>query len=424
MTSIQSGLAIRPFRAGDDLDAELDLRHRAFGPADLTREQWLDELHACIADARLLGVWDGAELVGAVRYYSMLQWWHGRAVPMAGVAGVKVAPEARRRGIGRAMMRALLATLAERGYPLSVLYPATARLYRSLGWEIAGGYYLAEIPARSLTSLAPPDPHAVRPGGADDAAANGAGGAAGEQVRVRRAGPEEAAEVIAVLGDVHRRNADCGPSTRDADGIARWLARPEMFAYLADDGFLAYRWDGSDADLLVQVIQAASAQTTRALWGIVGSHASVARTVRAAVGPDDPVGWLLGEADLRFDLHEAWMLRVVSAAAAIEGRGFPPAVRVSVPLLLADSEIASNAGPRTLVVADGRGSLRPGLDAAAAAGRPADPVVLGPRGVAALFAGVPAPTLRRAGLMTGGSERTDADLAAAFAARSYSLDHF
>ena len=419
MASVHSGLTIRPFRAGDDLDAELDLRHRAFGPADLTREQWLDELHACIAQARLLGVWDGAELLGAVRFYSMLQWWHGRAVPMAGVAGVKVAPEARRRGIGRAMMRALLDTLAERGYPLSALYPATARLYRSLGWEIAGGYYLAEIPARSLVSLSPPDPHAAAGGGA------AGGAAAGEQVRVRRAGPKDAAAVIAVLGEVHRRNADCGPSTRDADGIARWLARPEMFAYLADDGFLAYRWDGSDAALLVQVIQAASAQTTRALWGIVGSHASVARTVHAAVGPDDPVGWLLGEADLGFDLHEAWMLRVVSAAAAIEGRGFPPAVRVSVPLLLADSEIASNAGPRTLLVADGRGLLRPGLGAAAAAGSgPPDPVVLGPRGLAALYAGVPVPTLRRAGLMTGGSERTDADLGAAFAARSFSLDHF
>ncbi len=421
MASVQSGLTIRPFRAGDDLDAELDLRHRAFGPADLTREQWLDELHACIAQDRLLGVWDGGELLGAARYYPMLQWWHGRAVPMAGVAGVKVAPEARRRGIGRALMRALLDTLAERGYPLSALYPATARLYRSLGWEIAGGYYLAEIPARSLVSLAPPDPYAAAGGGAADGAAAG-GAAAGEQVRIRRAGPKDAAEIIAVLGEVHRRNADCGPSTRDADEIARWLARPEMFGYLADDGFLAYRWDGSDAALLVQVIQAASAATTRALWGIVGSHASVARTVHAAVGPDDPVAWLLGEADLGFDLHEAWMLRVVSAAAAIEGRGFPPAVRVSVPLLLADSEIGSNAGPRTLIVADGRGSLRPGPDAAASAGP--GPVVLGPRGLAALYAGVPVPTLRRSGLMTGGSERTDADLAAAFAARSYSLDHF
>ena len=37
----------------------------------------------------------------------MRQWWYGRAVPMAGVAGVKVAPEDRGRGVGRAVMTAL-----------------------------------------------------------------------------------------------------------------------------------------------------------------------------------------------------------------------------------------------------------------------------------------------------------------------------
>jgi Predicted acetyltransferase involved in intracellular survival and related acetyltransferases len=29
----------------------------------------------------------------------MRQWWHGRAVPMAGVAGVTVAPEYRGQGV-------------------------------------------------------------------------------------------------------------------------------------------------------------------------------------------------------------------------------------------------------------------------------------------------------------------------------------
>src|SRR5260221_13771354 len=88
----------------------------------------------------------------------MRQYWHGRAVPMAGVGGVKIAPEARGRGIGREMMRALLGAMAGRGYPLSVLYPATAQIYRSLGWEMAGGDYCAEVPGRSLPGLRPPDP--------------------------------------------------------------------------------------------------------------------------------------------------------------------------------------------------------------------------------------------------------------------------
>jgi predicted acetyltransferase len=64
----------------------------------------------------------------------MRQWWHGRAVPMAGVAVVSIAPEDRGRGIGRAVMTALVELMAGRGYPLAALYPATMAIYRSLGW--------------------------------------------------------------------------------------------------------------------------------------------------------------------------------------------------------------------------------------------------------------------------------------------------
>ena len=85
----------------------------------------------------------------------MTQWWHGRAVPMAGVAGVKVAPEARGGGVGRALTAAVLAEIEARGYPLSALYPATAPLYRSFGYEIAGGRYQVTLPSRSLRVLLP-----------------------------------------------------------------------------------------------------------------------------------------------------------------------------------------------------------------------------------------------------------------------------
>ena len=122
----QPALTIRLMRADDDVDAELDLRHRSFGPMDeADREYWRAEVRGCIDDGRQVGVWQDGLLVGAARFYDMRQFWHGRAVPMGGVGGVKVAPEARGRGIGRALMTAVLAAMAERGYPLSALYPAT-----------------------------------------------------------------------------------------------------------------------------------------------------------------------------------------------------------------------------------------------------------------------------------------------------------
>ena len=165
-------------------------------------------------------------------FHDMRQWWCGRAVPMAGVASVMVAPEDRGRGIARRLMTALLDEVAARGYPLSALYPATMPLYRSLGWELAGVRDTAVIPARSLRDLVPPDP--VIPAAGPDVTAG--------SPRLRRAAPGDAEAVISVIGRVHEAARDCGPITWDAASVAGWLADPDLYAYLCDDGFLIYRW--------------------------------------------------------------------------------------------------------------------------------------------------------------------------------------
>ncbi len=430
--SQHGALTIRPMRADDDLDAELDLRHRAFGPMDgADRGYWRDEMLGCIAGGRQFGVWDGGELVGAARYYDMRQYWHGRAVPMAGVGGVKVAPETRGRGVGRALMTTLLGAMARRGYPLSVLYPATAQIYRSLGWEMAGGRYLAKVPGRSLGALLPPDPEVPEvpevPAEEPEPAEPGEAGEpaeAGGSRPVRRAGPGDAAQVIAVLGAVHAAARECGPATRDPDSVRRWLGEPGMFSYLAADGFLAYGWHGgSDREIIVHVLAAGSARTARALWRIVASHASVTEVVHATVGPADPVGWLTREPDVFLRMDEHWMLRVLDPATAIAARGFPVAARARVALRLADPDLPANAGHYTLAVTDGKGSIS-GLTARGSQSPGAGPVALGPRGFAALYAGVPMATLRAAGLARGGDTGSDGALDAAFAARPYLLDHF
>ena len=185
-------------------------------------------------------LWDGGRLVGAARYLDLRQWWHGRAVPMAGVGGVKVAPEARGRGVGRALMTELIGAMAERGYSLSRALSGDRALYRSLGWEMAGGFYRAEIPGRSLGSLLPPDPGvpvpAAEPGGTLAGRwATGRRRRCGGLARGRR-------EVIAVLAAVHCR---C-PRLRSGDARSRQRAAlagraRACSAYLAPDGFLGLR---------------------------------------------------------------------------------------------------------------------------------------------------------------------------------------
>ncbi len=414
--SSPSDIETRLLRPDDDVEAELDLRRRAFGPISAGKR----------GD-------DGAALIGSARVHPMRQWWRGRPVPMAGVAGVKVAPEHRGRGVGRALMVRLLAEIADRGYPLSALFPATAPLYRSLGWELAGGLYDTTLPMTALASLIGPDhapvpeaavpeaavpeaavPEAAVPERSTDEVSRGAGGAA---PALRRAGPGDAAVVIETLGRVYSAHGDSGPATRDPQTVARWLDDEDFFSYLAGDGFLAYRWSRQTDGVRVELLAAASAPTARAFWRIVASHGSMADTVYARLGPDDPVNWLTREPVAQTQQLEAWMLRLVDASAAVAVRGFPVAVSVSVPLAVTDSALPANSGLWTLEVSGGEGTL------ARTGSADGPPLRLGARGLAALYGGAPLSTLRRAGLADGGSASADDALDSAFGGRPAFMLH-
>jgi len=402
---------IRPLTPDFDWDEYADLTVRSFGPMDEARVQ--PGVEPIVAAGRCLGAYDGSRLIGTALHHDMRQWWHGRAVPMAGVAGVKVAPEYRGQGVGRALMTALAELMTERGYPLSVLYAATMPIYRSLGWEIAGHRHEAVLPSRALSSLARPDAKATG---------------------IRRPGPDDAAEVLEVIGRAHREARDCGPITWDEATVRRWLTRPgryadhDRYAYLAPDGFLGYRWHRGHDEVVVERLVAASAGTARALWAMVASNASVADTVRAYVGPSDPLWWMLREQDANIADRESWLLRLLDAPAAIAARGFP-ATDLAVPLQITDDLRAAHAGRWELTVRAGRGCLsRYRTDQVSAPAAPASPtgppLALGARGLAALYAGTPVATLRLAGLAQGGSPAADAALDGAFAATPFLLDGF
>jgi len=380
----------------------------------------------------MLGAFDGRQLVGSARYHPMRQWWQGRSMPMAGVAGVKVAPEYRGRGVGRGLMTGLISEIVERGYPVSTLYPATAPIYRSLGWELAGGRYQATVPLGSLTGLLAPDQAVTGP-----AATRQAGGSP----VLRRATPADAAVVAETLGKVYGALRDRGVATYDPDYIGIWLDDDDHFAYLADDGFLSYHWaDGHDS-VRVEVLAAASAATARAFWQLLGSHATMADVVRAVLAPDDPVRWLTSEPSAVVRQGRGWMLRLMDVPAAIEARGFPASVEVSAEFELADDVLPANSGRWRLDVGDGGGKL-----ARVGPLSPADPASLvgsqsavgskstgghdavlrlGARGLAALYAGVPLSALRRAGLACDGSQASDDALDSAFGGRpAYMLHDF
>ena len=416
----------RLLTADDDLEPDLDLARRAFGPfGEAERERRLASARASVVSGRYLGAFDGGRQVGSARYFDMRQWWHGRSLPMAGVAGVKVAPEERGRGVGRGLMTELLAQIAERGYPLSALYPATTGLYRSVGWELAGGQYQVEVPARSLRSLQPPDRQALPDGpGVRAGAGDGSGAASGAASRaapvIRRGGPADAARMITLIGELHARGRDCGPVTFDTESFAHSLDDEDIYCYLAADGLLAYQWNRSDEEVLVYGLQAAR-RPRRACCGPSSPRTGPSRAAcgRSRHRPIRSAGWSASR-HVRLARREMWMLRLVDAPAAIAGRGFPEGTELAVPLALHDGERPSNSGQWLLQVSGGKGELsRSSLPASAA-----PPLRLGSRGLAALYAGTPLATLRGAGLAADGDLAADAAVDEAFTGTAFMYDYF
>jgi predicted acetyltransferase len=375
----------------DHLEDVLRVRRQSFGTmASGDRDEWWKYAVKFLEDGRYVGVADGDEIVAAARFWNFEQWWSGRRIPVAGVAGVVVSPEYRGRGVGSKLMRGVMRRAVEKGYPLSALYPATTVIYRHLGYEFGGSRYKFSFQSADLRRLG------------------------GKDVSIRRAGPDDAQRFLEVAGRVNESRRSNGPLIWPLDEIEEWLADEDNTAFLADDGFVLYNWSG-DEELSVDELIAGSEQTARALWATVGSGSSIARTVHAYLPPADPIHFMIETEAAKKAEQQRWMLRLLDAPAAIAARGF--AADVDVDVRIDDPDVPENSGDWHLAVADGVGQLTQAQPAA-------DPIRLGPRGLAALYAGTSLNVLRGAGLATG-STTNDAAVDAAFAgSASYMLDYF
>jgi predicted acetyltransferase len=379
-----------------DHEQALAVRTRSFGALhDSMRGWWTSIQDELIAQRRVVGVFDRERLVGTAKGRPFQQFWGGRLVAMSGVAGVVVLPEYRGRGVASLLMRALAQRCVELGDVVSALYPAAVGPYRSAGWEVAGTQTRITIASHLLRGLGSPD------------------------VRLRAGTASDVGRVHELLAESYAAQRANGPMLPTTAEVEESLGA-ESFSYFTDDGFVLYEWH--EGNLVVNCLVAGSEASARALWGVVGSGASIAKQVHAYVSPTDPIHLLLPDEASQDVTQQRWMLRLLDAPQAIAARGFGPHVSGSASLTLEDSLLPANRGTWLLEVADGRGSLaRVGQDAGAGSGTgsAASSTVtgslrLGPNGLAALHAGMPLHSIRTAGLASGGTAAADAFLDSAF----------
>lgn len=330
------------------------------------------------AGARTYGAFDGDRLVATAGVRAYTQWWGGRRVPVGGLAGVAVHPDARGRGTAAALVRDVLARLGAAGQVLSVLFPTAPGIYRGLGWEVVGTRDQTLLPTAALRQVRSPAGTAVRTASHGDAgrvqALWRAVGAAGNG-QLTRDGPSFPRGADEVL------SRDVLVLLAERDG--------EPLGYL---GYSRGRGYGPDSVLTARELVSTEPAATAALLASLGSWDAVAPRVRWH-GPVDELDLLLPQPVPPPDVRQPWMLRVVDAPGAIAARGFPVGCRQRLDFTLVDPERPEHAGPWRLTVEDGQGTL----------GRVAPgPPRLHVRGLSLLYAAAAGPALlRRTGLLDG-----------------------
>jgi predicted acetyltransferase len=294
------------------------------------------------------------------------------------------------------MTEALLA-MRSRGEVISALFPATTTLYRSVGYELAGASVWHLVSPGALQHLR----------GSTDL----------ETHRVEK-------------GDDPTGIRRC--YERVAPGINGWLDRDDHrwqsfwdwwhtghFVYTCVnpsdevEAYLVYRHEptppGTHGDYGVRVEQivAATPEGLRAVWWTLASSASLVEAVTFAASPEDALLLLMPEQRVAVRAQVRWLLRLIDPPGAVAARGYAPSLEIEVPLTVEDTILTDNSGDWTLRVAEGEGRLEPD-------GRGGPRLGIG--ALSSLYSGwASTATLRRAGLLEGGSADQLRALDAAFA---------
>lgn len=276
------------------------------------------------------------EIIGGCGVYATGQQWMGRALPLAGVAGVGIAPHARGLGAARFLMEAVLRDQATRGVPIAGLYPATQTVYRTVGYEQAGERTQLEIPLSSLTGFR-------------------------AELPIRPARPEDEAEIRRRHRPEHGNMARCEAMW---DRIFRGPASYPRHAWLiGDEGYVVLTHapaENPHHDLELVDLTVPDAASIRTLLAFLAGHRSLASKVRWFGQPTDELLAFVPEPTWRIVQNQRWMLRTIDLVAALQGRGWPAGVEGELDLEVEDSLLPANHGRFRLQVGDGEARVHRG----------------------------------------------------------------
>lgn len=324
---------------------------------------------------------EGDRVVGGMAAYQFGQWFGGRCIPMAGIALVCVAPEARASGMSQFMMLESLREHRQQNVPLAALFASTQRPYRKVGFEQAGHSCLWELPMSQIgrhEQLLP-----VR--------------------RVDMLAPNHFSELAEYRARITNGNLQRTDGAWQRLFDSRNNPTP-VYGYLvgqpgAPDGYLIHEQITltlHDRIFFVRDMAAKTVEAARSLWALIHDHRSIFERVQWTGGMRDSFVMTTAEFQPKIASLEHWMLRIIDVQLALQMRGYPNALNCQLDFELHDNLMPENCGRFRLTVANGTGNVQRRGDGH---------LQIDVRGLASLFTGFcDAASLQTAGLLSGPSE--------------------
>ncbi len=256
-----------------------------------------------LARADVLGWFDGDKLISQVAVYPMKVRIFGRTYDMGGLTGVGTYPEYSGQGLMHKLLYQALKNMREKRQSISYLYPYSIPYYRRKGWEIISDKIAFEIndyqlPKNKLVS--------------------------GEMVRVDIDGPEVREAYSRFAMQTH------GALLRDD------LAWNEYFLWDPDDMMAAiyYNEDGeADGYVLYRISEEVfhvkdmiflNEEARSGLWNFISAHFSMISKVVGDIYTDEPLAFLLEDADIKETISPYFMARIVDVEQFIAQYPFKP----------------------------------------------------------------------------------------------------
>ena len=270
---------------------------------------------------RMHASWEDGEIVGGAGGFPFEMSVPGALLRCAGTTVVCVAPTHRRRGVLRAMMRAHLDDVHERGEPIAALWASEETIYGRFGYGPAAYAGEVRIPREYVDYVAPRERSGT----------------------IRIVERDEALEKFPPLWDaLARRRPGVFIRTRDWWELRtlhdpperRGGAGPKRFALLERHGepaaYAIYRhrmdWAEGVSSGQVSVVEAVSgdAAALAEIWRYLLDIDWIATIVSSLLPPDHPLFFVLAQTRrMRYRLGDGLWVRLVDVGAALSGRTYP-----------------------------------------------------------------------------------------------------